>query len=254
MSKGKNNLVEQARSYYRGNPKSLKLVDEFDKSYRPNDSLRWCLRSPFPWRPLRCALMSRTTNLLSSYQFLILDATRILQQQSKNSGQGQVYRGLKLSNELVDLFEAHTGELVCTNGFFICTKARNSELQLAATAGYRTDLTSVLFKIDYDASARYAEVAIENGSSVFVFDVATSFRVVCVNRGTMSIIKMKTAPDEGGKLASEYKKKNKEKTIKMLLDELSPPPPVPPLPVPSPSVPPPPLTVVPGTEVSDTYD
>ena len=220
-SKEKINLVEQARTYYRGNPKSLKLIDEFDKWYRPNDCLRWCFRSPFPCRPLRCALMSRRMNLLSTYQFLILDATRLLQQQSKHCAQGQVYRGLKLSNELVDMFESHTGELVCANGFFICSKARNNELQLATTAGYRTDLASVLFKIDLDGSARYAEVTMENGSSMVVFDVATSFRVVCVNRGSMCIIKMKTAADDGQKLALEYKRQHQEKTIKTLLEQLS---------------------------------
>ncbi|CAF2514937.1 unnamed protein product [Rotaria sp. Silwood2] len=220
----KSYLVEQARNYYRGNSKRLKLIDEFDKSYRANDSLRWCFRSPFPSRPLRYALMSPTLNQLSSYQFLITDAVRILQQQSKRTGHGQVYRGMKLPNELVDMFETHMGELVCVNGFFMCTKLRNIELQSAASPGYRSDLSSVLFKIDFDAAARLAEVPMENGSIIVVFDVATSFRVVCVNRGTMSIIKMKTTSDEGKKLALEFKEKNKGKTIKMLLDELSAPP------------------------------
>ena len=63
---------------------------------------------------------------------------------------------MKLSNELVDIFEAHTGQLVCANGFFVCTKARNMELQTAASPGYRTDLVSVLFKVDFDASARFS--------------------------------------------------------------------------------------------------
>ncbi|CAF3502135.1 unnamed protein product [Rotaria sp. Silwood1] len=221
MPNSKNYLVEQARNYYRGNPKRLKLIDEFDKSYRANDSLRWCFRSPFPSRLLRCALMSPTLKQLSPYQFLITDAIRILQQQSKRTGHGQVYRGMKLSNELVDMFETHTGELVCVNGFFTCTKSRNIELQSAASPGYRSDLSSVLFKIDFDASSRFAEVAMENGSTIVIFDVATIFRVVCVNRGSMSIIKLKTASDEGKKLALEYKEKNKGKTIKILLDELS---------------------------------
>ncbi|CAF0983561.1 unnamed protein product [Rotaria sordida] len=224
MPNSKNDLVEQARNYYRGNPKRLKLVDEFDKSYRANDAFRWCFCSPFPSRLLRYALMSPTLKQLSPYQFLIGDTIRILQQQSKRTSHGQVYRGMKLPNELVDMFETHTGQLVCVNGFFMCTKSRNIELQSAASPGYRSDLLSVLFKIDFDASARFAEVAMENGSTIIVFDVVTNFRVVCVNRGTMSIIKMKTTPDEGKKLALEYKEKNKEKTIKMLLDELSAPP------------------------------
>ena len=233
MSNSKNNLVEQARNYYRSNSKQLKLIDEFEKAYRPNDSLRWCFRSPFPSRSLRYALMSRTTKQLSSYQFLICDAIRTLQQHSKHTGHGQVYRGMKLSNELVDAFETHTGQLVCASGFFMCTKSRNVELQSAASPGYRSDLISVLFKVDFDSSARFAEMTIENGSTVMVFDVATCFRVMCVNRGSMSIIKMKTCSEEGKKLVSDYKVKNKGKTNVILLDELSAPPkvPTPPAPV-----------------------
>jgi hypothetical protein len=202
----------------------LKIVDEFDKAYRSSDSLRWCFRSPFPSRALRYALLSRTGELFSPYHSLIIDVIRIIQQQSKQPGHGQLFRGMKLPIELVDMFETHTGQLVCANGFFTCSKSRNTELQSAALPGYRTDLSSVLFKIDFDASARFAEVPMEIGSTIVVFDIATSFRVVCVNRGAMSIIKLKTASDEGKKLALEYKENNKGKTIQMLLDELSTPP------------------------------
>ncbi|CAF3517031.1 unnamed protein product [Rotaria socialis] len=217
----KNELVEQARHDYRGNTKWLKLVDEFNKSYRTNDAVRWCFRVPFPSRPLRYALMSPTVKLLSSYQCLIVDVIRILQQQSKRVGHGQVYRGMKLSSELIDSFETHIDQLVCMNGFFTCTKSRNIELQLAASPGYRSDLSSVLFKIDLDASVPIAELKMEHGSTIVVFDIATSFRVVCVNRGSMSIIKMKIAAGEGKKLADDHKEKHTGKTIKILLDELS---------------------------------
>ncbi len=202
----------------------MKAVDEFDKGYRSNDSLRWCFSSSFPSRLLRYALLVRMEELFLPYQFLITDAIRVIQQQSKRPGHGQLFRGMKLPNELVDMFETHTGQLVCANGFFTCSKLRNIELQSAALPGYRTDLSSVLFKINFDASARFAEVSMENGSTIVVFDVATSFRIECVSRGTMSIIKLKTVSDEGKKLALQYKENNKGKTVQMLLDELSAPP------------------------------
>jgi hypothetical protein len=232
VANSKNDLVEQARNYYRGNSKRLRAVDEFDRSYRSNDSFQWCFRSPFPSNPLRHALLSPTIESISPYYSLIIDITRSIQQQSKHSAHGQLFRGMKLPNELVDLFETHTGQLVCANGFFMCSKARNVELQLAALPTYRTDLLSVLFKIDFDASARFAEVQMENGSMATIFDIATSFRVMCVSRGGMSIIKLKTVSDDGKKFAQEYKEKNKEKTVQVLFDELSKPPtpPAPPTP------------------------
>ncbi|CAF1259638.1 unnamed protein product [Didymodactylos carnosus] len=217
-------LIEQARSYYRGNPKRLKFVDEFDQLYRPNDSLRWCFRAPFPSRLLRYALISRNAELLQPCHFLIIDVLRVLQQQPRRPGRGQLYRGMKVSNELMNMFETHTGGLVCASGFFTCTKSRTIGLQSASSPGYRPDLSSVLFKIDFDASARFAEVAMDNGSTIVIFDVATSFRVMCVNRGAMSVIKMKTASDEGKRVAVEYKEKHKGQAVQALLDELSAPP------------------------------
>ncbi|CAF0758933.1 unnamed protein product [Adineta steineri] len=230
---GKNDLVEQARNYYQGNSKGLRAVDEFDRSYRPNDTLQWCFRSSFPSNHLRHALFSPKIESISPYYFLINDAIRSIQQHSKHSGHGQLFRGMKLSNELVDLFETHTGQLVCANGFFLCSKARNVELQLAALPGYRTDLMSVLFKIDFDASAHFAEVQMENGSMATIFDVATSFRVVCVSRSAMTVIKLKTTSDDGKKFVQEYREKNKGKTVQVLFDELTKPP-TPPTPPPPP--------------------
>lgn len=173
---------------------------------------------------MRYALLSRMVELVSPYRFLIIDVICLIQQESKRSSHEQLFRGMKLSNDLVKMFEKHTGQLVCANGFFMCSKSRNIELQRAASPGYRTDLSSVLFKIDVDTSARFAEVSLDNNSTIVVFDVATSFRVVCVSQGTISIIKLKTNSDEGKKLALTYKENNKDKTVPMLLDELSVPP------------------------------
>lgn len=177
--------------------------------------------------------MSPTVERVASYQFLVADVSRVLQQQSKRSSHGQLYRGMKLSKEAVDLFETHTGKLVCPCGFFMCSKARNNELQFAMSPGYRTDLISVLFKIDFDGSARFADVVLENESTVCIFDVGTNFRIICVNRGSMTVIKMKTVLDEGKKIAQDYKGQHKGKTVLVLLDELTKPP-KPPTPPPPP--------------------
>lgn len=209
------------------------MIEDFEKIYRTNDSLRWCFQSSFPSRLLKCSLMSPTLERLIPYQFLIADVTRVLQQQTKRSTHGQLYRGMKLSKELVDTFDTNTGKLLCSCGYFMCSKSRNIELQFAISAGYRSDLISVLFKIDFDGSARFADVVLENDSTVTIFDVGTSFRVICVNRGTMTIIKMKVAAEEGKKIAQDYKGQHKDKTVKVLLDELTAPP-KPPTPPPAP--------------------
>jgi hypothetical protein len=55
-----------------------------------------------------------------------------------------------------------------------------------------------------------------------------AFRIVYVNRGQMSIIKMKTAAEAGKKIALGYLETHKDEKIQSILDELLKPPPPPP--------------------------
>ena len=129
----------------------------------------------------------------------------------------QVYRGMKLSKQQIDQFESQTGQLMCTNGFFPCTKSRTDALALASTPTYRSDLVSVLFKIDCDADELVMDLS---SLSTVVFDMMMTFRVQCVNHGQMTIIKLKTAGIDGKKIAEKYLFDHPEEKIESLLDQL----------------------------------
>ncbi len=250
------------RHYYRDNIRIMGLIEELEKFYRPGEVITWCLRSPFPTRFVLHALRSHNKIQLNSCRFLFADAARFFQQHPKRKVSDQVYRGMKLSNELLDIFEAHVGQLVCTSGFFPCTKSRTNALTLASLPAYRSDLIPVLFKIDCDASSLCAEITNNHSlPSTIVFDACMAFRVVYVNRSSMSIVKMKTAGEAGKKVALEYLQKNKDETIQSILDELmrppTPPPPPPRLPTPPPPpripTPPPPRAPTPPAPVKINY-
>jgi len=242
--------MEMARHYYRDNARIIGLIEELEKSYRPAEVISWCLRSPFPARFLLHALRSHSKAQLNICRFLFADVSRFFQQHPKHKSGDQVYRGMKLSSELLDKFEANVGQLVCTSGFFPCTKSRTTALSVASLPTYRPDLLPVFFKIDCDASAPYTELPIRHSSSVIVFDTCTAFRVAYVHRGQMSIIKLKTAGEAGNKFALDYLEKHKDEKIQSILDELlkPPKPPTPPLPprIPTPSPPPPPQIPTPS--------
>ena len=237
-----------ARHHYRENARIIELITEFEKSYRPVDVINWCLRSPFPTRFLLYALRSHTKTQLNICRFLFVDASRYFQQNPKRKSSDQVYRGMKLSNQLLDKFEGHVGQLICTSGFFPCTKSRTNALALASLPTYRSDLLPVLFKIDCDASSLLTELANKNSSPIIAFDVCLAFRVVYINRGLMSVIKMKTTGDAGRKIALEYLGKHTDETLQSLMDELlrpPTPPPKPPTPPPPPRIPTPPPPRIP---------
>ncbi|CAF4837867.1 unnamed protein product [Rotaria sp. Silwood1] len=209
-----------ARDYYRTNPRRIRLVDEFDRTYRPKEALHWSIQDSFPSYLLRHAFISCQSEQLNLCRFLIADTSRLIQQQSKRTGSLQLYRGMKLPSKLVDSFETHTGKIMCACGFFTCTKSRTTALELASSPGYRTDLSSVLFKIDCDVSVKLAEMSTEDRSPIVIFDVGTTFRIICVNRATISIIKMKAVPDQGKKLVQDYKNNHKGETIQTMLEQL----------------------------------
>jgi len=216
----KDELVDMARNYYRGNMKVLELIDTFYKLYRSSDALRWCFRSPFPSRSLNHALRSHNSQQLNFYSFLLNDASRALKQQHKRNSAIQLYKGMKLSSDLIDNLVKHAGEIICTSGFFICTKSRTAAWGFASSVSRRPDLLPVLFKINCDPSVPFAELSTDKTPGKIVFDVYTAFRVIYVNRGQVSVVKMKTAGEEGRQVAREYKNNHRGENIQILLDEL----------------------------------
>lgn len=240
MPSNKTSLIELARRIYRDNSRIMETIEEFEKSYRPTEAINWCFRSPFPSRLLLQALRSHNKSQLNLCRFLFADASRTFQQHPKNKSSVQVYRGMKISSELLSKFESHIGQLISVSGFFPCIKSRANALTFASLPAYRPDLLPVLFKVDCDASSLFTEVANKNSPPVIVFDACLTFRIVYVNRGGMSVIKLKTAGEAGKKFAAEYLENHSTETRQSLLDELLKPP-KPPTPPP----PPPPRTPTP---------
>ncbi|CAF2520941.1 unnamed protein product [Rotaria sp. Silwood2] len=249
-SSNKTDFIEMARLCYRDNSRIMEMIDEFEKSYRSSEILHWCFRSPFPNRFLHHAIHSHNLEQLNVCRFIFIDANRFFQQQPKHKSSDQFYRGMKLTKEVLDQFESHVGQLVCTSGFFPCTKSRTHALSLASLPGYRSDLLSVLFKIDCDSTSMYSQLSNKMSSNVIIFDVSISFRVINVHRGQMSVIKMKPAIIDGKQIAQDYLEQHHDQSIKSVLDQLLAPPRVqtPPL------SPPPPLpllqTIISTTSIS----
>ncbi|CAF2782598.1 unnamed protein product [Rotaria sp. Silwood2] len=244
VSTNKQGFIGLARRYYRDNSRIIEIIEEFEKSYRSTDVINWCFRSPFPARLLLHALRFHNKAQLNICRSLFADASRFFQQHPKRKSSDQVYRGMKLSSELLDKFEAHVGQLICTSGFFPCIKSRTNALTLASLPAYRPDLLSVLFKIDCDASSLFTEISNKQTTPLIVFDVCMAFRIVYVNRGQMSIVKLKTEGEAGKKIALEYLEKHPKETIISLIDELLKPP-KPPTPPPPKQPTPPPRTPTP---------
>ncbi|CAF0951760.1 unnamed protein product [Rotaria sordida] len=232
-SSDKEKLVKAAEKYYSGNTKLLDSLDNFDCCYDKNDALQWCFSSPFPSRFLHHALSTRNTKYIDLCRFLINDVSHVLKQPNDLKSNNQIFRGIKMTNELLEKLTNHTGKLICPKGFFTCTTSRVAALELARSPDYRPDLKPVLFKIYYNSSVPIGELPAKDMSTLIVFDVYMAFRVKWVSRGPVSIVDLEPADQDGRNLAREYRQKFKSSQLQNLLDQLSvfpkPPPRLPPI-------------------------
>ncbi|CAF0924362.1 unnamed protein product [Rotaria sp. Silwood1] len=233
VSSDKEKLVKLAEKYYKGNTKLLDSIDNFDCGYDRNDALQWCFSSPFPSRFLHHALSTRNTKYIDLCRFLIIDVSHVLKKSNELKSNNQIFKGIKMTDELLEKLINHTGKLICPKGFFTCTTSRVAALELARSPDYRPDLKPVLFKVYYDSSVPIGELPGKDMSTLVIFDVYTAFRVKWVSCGPVTIVDLEPADEDGRNLAQEYKKKFKSPNIQDLLDKLlvvpKPPPRLPPI-------------------------
>mgnify|MGYP001034911476 CR=1 FL=1 len=214
-------LTHMIRNYYQNNPKIQMTIDTFRQLYRSNDVLRWCLRSPFPLRPLNHALRTRNIQQLNFYAFLLNDVRCAIKRQKRRSPI-HVYKGLKVSNEFLESLVENEGKLICTSGFFVCTKSRAAARSLALSPSRRSDLCPIMFSIACDRWTPLTELPLEKKSNQMMFDVYTCFRIIHVSKGQVSIVKMKAADKQGRQLAREQWNKDENKNLDAFSPQLVP--------------------------------
>lgn len=217
----KEKLVKIAENHYQGNAKLLHSVTLFDITYNKNDSLYWTFFSPFPSRFLHQALRSRHQEHLEYCRFILNDNSQLIHRSNPRKATRQFYRGMKLSQELVDRLMAHSGKLICAQDYFTCIKSRMAALQMSWSLDHRADLKPVLFKITCDPTVSFFEYVMPNKTTLIIFDLFTPFRIAYVNRGPVSVIRMEPAEEEGRNLARVHRAKHKSENIQQILDQLS---------------------------------
>lgn len=198
--------------------KLLKSLDDFDYCYERNEVLQWCFVSPFPSEFLHQALLTRHHEHIDRCRFLLKDISKYLHQPNEHKTPRQFFKGLKISRSKLEHLSKHTGKLICPKGFFTCQKSRKLAIDVARGNNYRPDLRSVLFKIICPPNVPCGEVP---SIGLVVFDVYMAFRIKCVNRGPISIVKLEPADDDGRNCARNYRTINKTDNLDRLLEQLA---------------------------------
>lgn len=209
-----------AKEYYHEKPKIIQFIDEFDRSYKRNDVLQWCFSSTFPACFLRQALRNCENEYLDRCRFLFIDISYVLHRSNERQICREFYRGMKLTDELLDGLINHTGKLICLQPYFFWIRSKTTALKFACSSNYRMDLNPVLFKISCEPSVPIGEALMKNAPSQTIFDLYSVFRVTHVHRGPVSSIRLELADEDARNIARGYRTKHRSESIQNLLGQL----------------------------------
>ncbi|UJR29309.1 hypothetical protein I4U23_010523 [Adineta vaga] len=148
-SQDRHELVAKCRKLYKEIPNQLKIVDEFEKEYSSEESLRWYTRESFLYRLLNKALRVQNIDFLFLFRFFIHDLEKQLQQR-RHSTPIRVYRGQLMAIEELNILQKSKGKFISVNSFF--STSSNRELALLYLGNHSADqsLYRILFEIDAD--------------------------------------------------------------------------------------------------------
>lgn len=181
-------IVELSRIHNANNPTKLKVVEEFNRDYRPNTAIWWYIRELFTYEMVNRALRLLEADLIVDMDFFIHDLHRQLEQLHKKQFSDYhgppltVYRGQTLSIEHFTKLKRNKGGLLAFNSF-LSTSTANSVSLAFAQSSVREDTVGIVFVMIIDPTIGSAIFANIKNHSYFptedevLFSMHTVFRI-----------------------------------------------------------------------------
>ena len=146
-------LIGHCRKLYTRNTSDSRIIDEFERDYRPESAIWWYTRECFVYRMLNHALREIEGDTIINMGFFIRDLHRQIQQlhsqQVKiyNGEQFIVYRGQGLSKDDFEKLVKTKGGLMSFNNFLSTSTEQTVPLSFAKRARSRNDTIGILFQM-----------------------------------------------------------------------------------------------------------
>ncbi|CAF3827795.1 unnamed protein product [Rotaria sp. Silwood1] len=213
----KQQMIQICKDYYRGNKKEIRAIEDFEKTYRSEDSILWYSKQTFVYKLINKALRTEDINLLYIFRFFIGDLSEALQQEhtkilSSKHKILNVYRGVKLDKEEFDKLKENQGKLVSTNGYLSTSQRKSLALSFAMKPTKRIDVIPVLFHIQCDIKqvnkniifADISEFSQYPHEEEVLFDLNACFIIESIEeQESLQIITMNLS-NEGQKITKDY--------------------------------------------------
>lgn len=202
-------MIQVCRHYYRGHTEQLRLIDEFERDYRPEEAIRWYTKQSFLYKLVNKALRSEDIDQLHTFRLFIGDLSESLAREhekilSSDEEILTVYRGVQLDREEFDKLKENQDKPIATNGYLSTSRLRLLALEFAKKPSKRTNIIPVLFEIQCAAkelgkTVIFADIAKFSdfpGEQEVLFDLSATFKLESIEQvGEIQLIKMSATKD-----------------------------------------------------------
>ncbi|CAF1322944.1 unnamed protein product [Rotaria sp. Silwood1] len=182
-------LVTFWQQQYQGNEKALKIIDEFQDTYRPSNAIWWYTSQCFTYQIINQALRTLDGDIIIRMGFYLCDVHRQIEElynKQINQYHGKtflLYRGQGLQTADFEKITKSKGGLISFNTFLSTSKDRDVSLVFANGALGAPDMVGVLFQMTIDPTksstpfASIREVSYYQEEEEILFSMHTVFRI-----------------------------------------------------------------------------
>ncbi|CAF3428213.1 unnamed protein product [Rotaria sp. Silwood1] len=151
-------MIDQCRSYYRGNERVQNDIDEFQQNYKPQDAVIWYTHDSFIYRLLNAAFRIQNIDIIFIFRIFIRDLYQQLEIMHMNllelvcnPAQMTVYYGQWMTSTELDKLKKNVDRIVFMNTFLLTSIDRTfAEIYFGCRSQW-SYLESVLFTIELDS-------------------------------------------------------------------------------------------------------
>ncbi|CAF0955600.1 unnamed protein product [Rotaria sordida] len=156
-SNDRKELLDICKKSYKDNHQEMKIIDEFEKTYKAENAIWWYTRESCFHRMMNKALRVQDFDTLFAFRFFITDISKQIKSKHEkfirtcdNRNIIRVYRGQIIGNDELELMKNSIGEFLSMNSFLSTTRDRSTALDFARATPKRDNLQQIIFEIEID--------------------------------------------------------------------------------------------------------
>ncbi|CAF4216007.1 unnamed protein product, partial [Rotaria sordida] len=150
-------LIDICKNSYKNNYEEMKIIDEFEKNYKPENAIWWYTRESCFYRMMNKALRVQDFDTLFALRFFITDIAKQIKNEyekfirmSDTRNVIQVYRGQIIGIDELELMKNNIGEFLSMNSFLSTSRDRSTALHFARLTPVIDGIQRIIFEIQID--------------------------------------------------------------------------------------------------------